>query len=76
MVLPSSAKPSLSRHTARTYSASQSLPAATTVLRPDSMVSLSRWKCCLFASGAKLASSSRQSAASGRAPCLGMSAAD
>eukprot|EP00971_Amphidinium_carterae_P208890 4144288-Amphidinium_carterae.1 len=41
IVVPS-AKPSLPRHTARTLWTSYLGIAATTVLRPDSMVSLSR----------------------------------
>eukprot|EP00971_Amphidinium_carterae_P287196 5701109-Amphidinium_carterae.1 len=65
MVLPSSASPSLLRHTSRTYSTFQWPNAATTVLRPDSMVSLSRW-CLLFASVAKLGSSRSSSAANPR----------
>eukprot|EP00971_Amphidinium_carterae_P176879 3507264-Amphidinium_carterae.1 len=62
MVAPSSGKPSLARARSRTLSTSQRHCAATIVLLPDSIVSLSRWT-ILFTSVAKLASSNRQSAA-------------
>eukprot|EP00971_Amphidinium_carterae_P027408 539707-Amphidinium_carterae.1 len=61
MVLASFAKPSLSRHTGRISSTKSRSSAATTVLRPDSMVSFSRWN-SRFTSVAKLGSSNRQSA--------------
>eukprot|EP00971_Amphidinium_carterae_P042259 830389-Amphidinium_carterae.1 len=74
MVLPSSASPSLLRHTVRTASTLHSWCAATTVLRPDSMVSLSRWW-ILFASVSKLGSSRSSSAAAPRTEGSSCSAA-
>eukprot|EP00971_Amphidinium_carterae_P291487 5786564-Amphidinium_carterae.1 len=65
MVLPSSASPSLLRHTATTSLRFQPPNTATTVLRPESMVTLSK-RNCLFASVAKLGSSRSSSAAYSR----------
>eukprot|EP00971_Amphidinium_carterae_P283651 5631421-Amphidinium_carterae.1 len=70
MVLPSPSRLSLLQHSRRTNTMLLKCFAATTVLRPDSRVTLSR-KYPMLASVAKVGSSSISSAAYSRAPRFG-----